>query len=39
MTEQTDTSVKLEIIKAGEIEPKAVRWLWYPYIPFGSRSS
>ena len=35
MTEQTDTSVKLEIVKASEIVPKEVRWLWYPYIPFG----
>ena len=35
MTEQTGTSVKLEIIKASEIVPKEVRWLWYPYIPFG----
>ena len=26
---------KLEIIKASEITPKEVRWLWYPYIPFG----
>ncbi len=29
------TSVPLEIIKASEIEPKEVKWLWYPYIPFG----
>lgn len=35
MTEQTGTSVKLEIVKASEIVPKEVRWLWYPYIPFG----
>lgn len=28
-------SVPLEIIKASEIEPKEVKWLWYPYIPFG----
>ena len=35
MTEQTDTSVKLEIVKASEIVPKEVRWLWYPYIPLG----
>lgn len=35
MTEQTDTSVKLEIVRASEIVPKEVRWLWYPYIPFG----
>nr|WP_270661676.1 hypothetical protein [Thomasclavelia ramosa] len=27
--------VPLEIIKASEIEPKEVKWLWYPYIPFG----
>lgn len=26
---------KLEIIKASEITPQEVRWLWYPYIPFG----
>lgn len=26
---------KLEVIKANEITPKEVRWLWYPYIPFG----
>ena len=26
---------KLEIIKASGITPKEVRWLWYPYIPFG----
>lgn len=25
----------LEIIRASEIEPKEVEWLWYPYIPFG----
>lgn len=28
-------STKLEVIKASEITPKEVRWLWYPYIPFG----
>ena len=22
-------------IKASEVEPKEVRWLWYPYIPYG----
>lgn len=26
---------KLELIRASEIEEKAVRWLWKPYIPFG----
>lgn len=28
-------SVSLEVVKASEIEPKEVKWLWYPYIPFG----
>lgn len=26
-------SVPLEVVKASEIEPKEVKWLWYPYIP------
>ena len=26
---------KLELIKASNIKLKQVRWLWYPYIPFG----
>ena len=30
-----DIPAKLEIIKASEITPKEVLWLWYPYIPFG----
>ena len=30
-----EESPPLEIIKASEIEPKEVKWLWYPYIPFG----
>ena len=32
---QIISNTKLEIIKASEIIPKEVRWLWYPYIPFG----
>ena len=28
-------SVPLEVVKASEIEPKEVKWLWHPYIPFG----
>ena len=28
---------KLEIIKASEITPREVRWLWYSYIPFDER--
>ena len=29
------STVPLEVVKASEIEPKEVKWLWYPYIPFG----
>ena len=28
-------NVPLEVVKASEIEPKEVKWLWYPYIPLG----
>ena len=33
--EETNFDVPLEIIRASEVEPKEVKWLWYPYIPFG----
>ena len=32
---EMNVNVSLEIVKASEIEPKEVKWLWYPYIPFG----
>ena len=32
---EMNVTVHLEIIKASEIEPKEVKWLWYPYILFG----
>ena len=32
-TEEQKT--ELELVKASEITPKSVEWLWYPYIPFG----
>ena len=35
MENEMNVNVPLEIIKASEIEPKEVKWLWYPYIPFG----
>lgn len=35
VNETTNTSVALEIIRASDITPKKVKWLWYPYIPFG----
>ena len=36
MTEtEKSTAPKLQIIKASEIEPRSIDWLWYPFIPFG----
>ena len=35
MENEMNVNVPLEIIKASEIEPKEVKWLWYPYIPLG----
>ena len=35
INETNNTSVALEIIRASDITPKEVQWLWYPYIPFG----
>ena len=32
---EMNVTVPFEIIKASEIEPKEVKWLWYPYVPFG----
>ena len=29
------TRNELRLIKMSDIETEAVRWLWYPYIPFG----
>ena len=25
----------LELFTAADVKPKEVKWLWYPYIPFG----
>ena len=33
--EETNFDVPLEIIRASEVEPKEVKWLWYPFIPYG----
>lgn len=36
MQNATQTSnARLELIKASEIEPKKIEWLWYPFIPYG----
>ena len=35
MENEMNVNLPLEVIKASEIEPKEVKWLWYPYIPYG----
>ena len=35
MENEMNVNVPLEVIKASEIELKEVKWLWYPYIPYG----
>ena len=30
-----EINVELEVTKASEVTPTEVKWLWYPYIPFG----
>lgn len=30
-----ESEIELELVKASDITPKKVEWLWYPYIPFG----
>ena len=32
---KSNNNVKLELIKASDIEPREVKWLWYPFIPAG----
>ena len=32
---ENECPVELEVIHASQIEPKEIKWLWYPYIPFG----
>ena len=31
MENEMIVSVPLEVVKASEIEPREVKWLWYPY--------
>ena len=31
---EMNVTVPLEIIKASEIEPKEVKWLWYPSVSY-----
>ena len=37
MNDETKVSpeVQLKAVRASEITPRKVEWLWYPYIPFG----
>lgn len=35
MEEETKLAPKLELIRASQIDPKTVEWLWYPFIPYG----
>ena len=35
MDKNLEETTELELIRASEIEPKAVEWLWYPFIPYG----
>ncbi len=35
MNVRNETNIALQVVKASEITPKEVNWLWYPYIPFG----
>lgn len=32
---QTSSKARLELIRASEIEPREIKWLWYPFIPCG----
>ena len=34
-SDMSSAAVALEIVRASDITPKEVQWLWYPYIPFG----
>ena len=35
MNEQTEQKQELELIRASDITPKEISWLWYPFIPYG----
>lgn len=28
-------NARLELIRASEIKPREIEWLWYPFIPYG----
>lgn len=35
LNQSTSEEAELQLVKASDITPKKVEWLWYPYIPFG----
>ena len=35
LNQKQEDASPLSIIKANQIQPKEVQWLWYPYIPYG----
>ena len=35
MANKEKAAPKLELIRASQIDPKTVEWLWYPFIPYG----
>ena len=35
MQNVNQSNARLEIIRASEIEPREIEWLWYPFIPYG----
>lgn len=35
MQNANQNNARLEIIRASEIEPKDIEWLWYPFVPYG----
>jgi hypothetical protein len=32
---ESNSNIPLELLRASDIQPNEIRWLWYPYIPFG----
>lgn len=35
MESANQNNARLQIIRASEIEPKGIQWLWHPFIPYG----
>ena len=35
MEKQEQKTETLKLIRMNEVQTEAIKWLWYPYIPFG----